>query len=488
MLTQAIRDVKNLNIQQFVGRVLAVEGLRVEASGPREALGLGAYARFGDRHGPRGELVGFQGENAIFLACDEFEGLRPGDPVFFSPSDAFVRISNHWLGRVVDAFGEAVDGGPPLIQGSQPRALKAAPPPAQSRARVSDPMALGVRALDAFAPCAVGQRMGLFAGSGVGKSTLMSMLARNAEADVIVIGLIGERGREVREFVEDTLGEEGLARSVIVSATSDEAAPRRRRAAWMTLAISEHFRDQGLRVLCLLDSVTRFAMAQREIGLAAGEPPTTKGYTPSVFAELPKLLERAGPGRIVPEGRPQGQITGLFTVLVDGDDHNEPVADAVRGILDGHIVMGRHIAERGRYPAVDILKSLSRLASQLYTPETLEIAKECRRLMSLYSDMEELVRIGAYARGSDPETDRAVELAPEFDRILSQPTNDNTPPEQTFAMLADVLNGGAGANVGAPPNPDATTQAALQSQTGERRGARPSPAQKASLAKQLSGR
>ena len=439
MLAQAIRDMKSIQNQKFSGRVTALEGLRIEAAGPVQALRLGAYARFGAPDGPRGELVGFEEGRAIFLACDDVDGIRPNATVFFSDHDAFVRVSNKWLGRVVDAFGHPVDGAGPLPEGRSARAIRALPPIAQSRARVHEGMALGVRALDVFAPCAQGQRMGLFAGSGVGKSTLMSMLARNAAADVVVIGLIGERGREVREFVEDTLGGAGLSRAVVISATSDEPAPRRRRAAWLTLAVAEHFRDQGKQVLCLLDSVTRFAMAQREIGLAAGEPPTTKGYTPSVFAELPKLLERAGPGAAVAAGRPQGQITGLFTVLVDGDDHNEPVADAVRGILDGHIVMDRKIADRGRYPAIDVLKSLSRLSSQLYEPYQSALARKARRMMSLYADMEELVRIGAYARGADPEVDEAVRLAPRFHDFLDQAVDDSTDPLDAFAALEKIL-------------------------------------------------
>jgi flagellum-specific ATP synthase len=267
----------------------------------------------------------------------------------------------------------------------------------------------------------------------------MSMLARNAEADVIVIGLIGERGREVREFVEDTLGLEGLKRSVIITATSDEAAPRRRRAAWLTLAVAEHFRDEGKKVVCFLDSVTRFAMAQREIGLAAGEPPTTRGYTPSVFAELPKLLERAGPGLTVAPGQSQGHITGLFTVLVDGDDHNEPVADAVRAILDGHITLSRAIAERGRFPSIDVLKSISRLTQILYTAEEKAIAAKARKLLALYANMEELVRIGAYARGADPEVDEAVRLWPKIDGFLAQETNVQVLPAQAFAELEALM-------------------------------------------------
>lgn len=439
MLASAIRDLKALEAVRHEGRVTALEGLRIEAAGPQQALRLGAAVRFGDENGPRGELVGFEGDRAILLACDPLDGLGPGAPVhFFSGLDT-VRPGDAWLGRVIDAFAEPLDGKGPLVSGLRQRLVRSIPPNAQARARVDQKMALGVKAIDVFAPCARGQRLGVFAGSGVGKSTIMSMLARGADADVIVIGLIGERGREVREFIEDTLGEDGLAKSVIVTATSDEAAPRRRRAAWMTLAIAEHFRDEGKQVVCFLDSVTRFAMAQREIGLAAGEPPTTRGYTPSVFAELPKLLERAGPGLTVPDGEPQGQITGLFTVLVDGDDHNEPISDAVRGTLDGHITLSRQIAERGRFPAVDVLKSISRLQNLLQTSQEKAIATRARRLISLYTNMEELVRIGAYAKGADPEVDEAVRLWPQIENFLSQDVHAVSNPEEAFAALAGIL-------------------------------------------------
>ena len=439
MLASAIRDIKALEPRQYEGRVTALEGLRIEAAGPQQALRLGASVRFGAVDGPRGELVGFEGDKAILLACDPLDGLGPGAPVYFMSGMDTIRPSEAWLGRVIDAFAEPLDGKGPLTQGLRPRLVRSTPPNAQARARVDQKITLGVKAIDVFAPCARGQRLGVFAGSGVGKSTIMSMLARGADADIIVIGLIGERGREVREFIEDTLGEDGLAKSVIVTATSDEAAPRRRRAAWLTMAVAEHFRDEGKQVVCFLDSVTRFAMAQREIGLAAGEPPTTRGYTPSVFAELPKLLERAGPGLTVAEGEPQGQITGLFTVLVDGDDHNEPVADAVRAILDGHITLSRQIAERGRFPAVDVLKSISRLQNQLQTPQEKAIAIRARRLISLYSNMEELVRIGAYARGADPEVDEAVRLWPLIETFLSQDVHDVSNPEEAFTALANIL-------------------------------------------------
>src|SRR5580698_3305034 len=296
------------------------------------------------------------------------EGVAPGAEIRIRPEGSTVRPTRQWLGRIVNAFGEPIDGRGPLPQGLAAYPLRAAPPAAHSRGRVGERLSTGVRAMDVFTTLCRGQRMGIFAGSGVGKSVLLSMLAKGAQCDAVVVGLIGERGREVREFIEETLGEEGLRRAVVVVATSDEPALKRRQAAYVTLAIAEFMRDQDQEVLCLMDSVTRFAMAQREIGLAAGEPPTTKGYTPTVFSELPKLLERAGPGPVRPDGTAAGPITGLFTVLVDGDDHNEPIADAVRGILDGHIVMERAIAERGRFPAINVLKSISRTMPACQTP------------------------------------------------------------------------------------------------------------------------
>ena len=355
LLSRITADIDALDPRRFEGRVTGLSGFLVEATGPQEALALGARATIHGSQTTRGEIVGFRGDRALLAPYDSIEAIRPGARVTLEGSAPMVRPSRAWLGRVIDCFGQPVDGAGPLPQGLKPRLVRAAPPSAHGRARVGDRLDVGVRCLNMFAALCRGQRMGVFAGSGVGKSVLMSMLARGAKADVIVIGLVGERGREVKEFIEDTLGEEGRARSVVVVATSDEAAARRRLAPHMACAVAEHFRDEGLDVLLLVDSVTRLAMAQREIGLSVGEPPTTKGYTPSVFAELPKLLERAGPGH---EGE-KGSITALFTVLVDGDDHNEPIADAVRGILDGHIVMERSIAERGRYPAVNVLKSIS---------------------------------------------------------------------------------------------------------------------------------
>jgi flagellum-specific ATP synthase len=316
-----------------------------------------------------------------------------------------------------------------------PYPLRQQPLAAHDRARVGEPLDMGVRSLNAFTTICEGQRMGIFAGSGVGKSVLMSMLARNATVDVSVIGLVGERGREVQEFVIDYLGEAGLRKAVVVVATSDEAALMRRQAAYLTLALAEYFRDQGQRVLCMMDSLTRFAQAQREIGLSIGEPPTAKGYPPTVFTELPRLLERAGPGLTN-----SGSVTGLFTVLVEGDDHNEPIADAVRGILDGHIVMERAIAERGRYPAVNVLRSISRTMPGCVPVQVRPVLQQAREFMSVFSDMEELIRLGAYRKGSDPKVDRAIALYPAFEAFLAQQREERTSIADGYQLLEAILD------------------------------------------------
>ena len=429
---------------QVFGRVVAVRGLLIEVAGPVGAMQLGGRLDIGiDPRGAGGEgavvpceVIGFSGDRALALPFGTLDGVRRGCPAQVRPEAGGVRPTDAWLGRVMDALGRPVDGLGALPQGPALYPFRADPPPAHARRRVGEPLDLGVRAINTFLTTCRGQRMGIFAGSGVGKSVLLSMLARYTGADVAVIGLVGERGREVQEFLQDDLGPQGLARSVVVVATSDEPALMRRNAAYLTLSIAEHFRDQGASVLCMIDSITRFAMAQRDIGLAAGEPPTAKGYTPTVFNELPRLLERAGPGT------GEGAITGLFTVLVEGDDHNEPVADAVRGILDGHIVMERGIAERGRYPAINVLKSVSRTMPRACDPAYWPVVRRARQVLATYSDMEELIRLGAYRQGSSPEVDEAIALMPQLDAFLGQAKDEATPIPEAYQRLAGIVGPG----------------------------------------------
>lgn len=434
-LARLASDIEALDPRRYEGRVTGLTGALIEVSGPMEALALGARATVIGAANARAEIVGFRGDRALLAPYDSIEAIRPGYRVRLEGGAPVVRPTRAWLGRVIDCFGQPVDGGAPLPQGVQQMLVRAPPPSAHGRARVGGRLDTGVRAINLFSALCRGQRMGVFSGSGVGKSVLMSMLARGAGVDVIVIGMVGERGREVKEFIEDTLGEEGRWRSVVVVATSDESAARRRLAPHMASAVAEYFRNQGLDVLLLIDSVTRFAMAQREIGLSVGEPPTTKGYTPSVFAELPKLLERAGPGG----ENEQGSITALFTVLVDGDDHNEPIADAVRGILDGHIVMERAIAERGRYPAINVLKSISRLMPMCHNAQENALIAQARASLSLYAEMEELIRIGAYKAGADAEVDQAIRVRPALEAVLAQGRDERMAIKQAFAMLAKAL-------------------------------------------------
>ena len=417
------------------GRVTAIQGMLVEVAGIQHALAIGGRCEIEARDGRvvPAEVVGFRDRKALMLAYGALEGIGLGCEVEVSREEARIFPCDAWLGRIVNALGQPIDGEGALPQGSAGIPFKNNAPPAQSRRRIGDKIDLGVRGINTFLTCCRGQRMGIFSGSGVGKSTLLSMMARYTSADVIVIGLVGERGREVQEFIEDDLGPEGLKRAVVVVATSDEPAVMRRQAAYTTLSICEYFRDQGLDVLCLMDSVTRFAMAQREIGLSAGEPPTSKGYPPTTFSELAKLLERAGPGV------EQGSITGLFSVLVEGDDHNEPISDAVRGIIDGHIVLDRQIAERGRYPAINILRSVSRTMPDCNTAEQNQLVSNAKKLVSAYENMAELIRLGAYRKGSDPEIDRAIELYPGIENFISQNKGDPTDLETGYKKLAKVL-------------------------------------------------
>jgi flagellum-specific ATP synthase len=433
-LAEQIGDIDGVNIY---GRVVGVRGLMVEVAGPIHAMSVGAriVVETGAARPIPCEVIGFSGSNAVVMPFAGLEGVRRGCRAVIANASNQVRPCEGWLGRVLNAMGEPIDGKGPLEQGASPMPFRNTPPPAHARKRVGNPLDLGVRALNTFLTCCRGQRLGIFSGSGVGKSVLLSMLARNVDAAISVIGLVGERGREVQEFLQDDLGEEGLARSVVVVATSDEPALMRRQAAYLTLAIAEYFRDEGKDVLCLMDSVTRFAMAQREIGLSAGEPPTAKGYTPTVFTELPKLLERAGPGTN------DGTITGIFTVLVDGDDHNEPIADAVRGILDGHVVMERAIAERGRYPAINVLKSVSRTMPKSADPAYLPVITEAKRVMATYADMEELIRLGAYRPGSSEEVDAAIKLHEPLEAFLGQAKDEVTHLGEGYERLARILKG-----------------------------------------------
>jgi flagellum-specific ATP synthase len=417
------------------GRVVGVRGLMVEVAGPIHVMSVGARVVIETGHSPHipCEVIGFSGDNALLMPFGALEGVRRGCRAIVSTATAVMRPSSGWLGRVVNAMGDPIDDKGPLPAGPAPYAFRNSPPPAHARRRVGAPLDLGVRAINTFITCCRGQRMGIFSGSGVGKSVLLSMLARNVVADVSVIGLVGERGREVQEFLQDDLGEEGLKRSVVVVATSDEPALMRRQAGYLTLAIAEYFRDVGKDVLVLMDSVTRFAVAQREIGLSAGEPPTAKGYTPTVFTELPRLLERAGPGT------GEGTITGMFSVLVEGDDHNEPVADAVRAILDGHIVMERQIAERGRYPAINVLRSISRTMPRAANPTYLQALVQARQVMATYADMEELIRLGAYRAGSSPEVDEAIRLHGPLEEFLAQAKDESSTLEQGYQRLEQIL-------------------------------------------------
>ncbi|HEY4040306.1 MAG TPA: FliI/YscN family ATPase [Rhodopila sp.] len=422
------------------GLVAEVEGLTGLA-----AVGDRLELRTRDQRCILAEVIGFRDAALQAMAFGSLEGLAHGSQAYLQGSEhSTLDVAPSWLGRVIDPLGDPLDGKGILFGGSSGRMTRVAPPDATSRARVGQRLDVGVRALNCFATCRQGQRLGLFAGSGVGKSTLLSMLTLGTECDVVVLALVGERGREVREFIETDLGPDGIARAVVVVATSDAPPLMRRQCAYTAMTIAEHFCDQGQSVLLLMDSVTRFCLALREIGLSLGEPPATRGYPPSVFAELPRLLERAGPGRLRPDGS-AGQITGLFTVLVEGDDHNEPVADAVRGILDGHIIMDRRIAEAGRYPAIDVMRSLSRLASSCLDQAQTETVAQARRIMALHGEMADMVRLGAYRTGTDPAVDEALRLTPYLEDFLRQAKGDRSGFAESFERLNGALSGLHGA-------------------------------------------
>ena len=431
------------------GRVTSVSALSAEVDGLSGQVAIGDRLKLIARDGGQisAEIVGFRGGRARAQAFGDLNGLGVGAPALIrlgsgsEPTTSQLRVGDGWLGRVVDPLGTPLDGLGSLGEGVA-CSVRADPPQAAQRSRLGERVSLGVRALDLFATCRSGQRLGLFAGSGVGKSTMMAMMAQQADCDVIVFALVGERGRELREFIEDDLGPGGLARSAVIVATSDQPPLMRREAAYAAMTVAEYFRDQGKSVLLLMDSVTRFCLALREIGLAAGEPPATRGYPPSVFAELPRLLERAGPG---PDNGKAGHITAIFTVLVEGDDHNEPVADAVRGILDGHVVLDRRIGERGRYPAVDVLRSLSRTVPGCLQADERVAVRRAREMLATQAELADLVRLGAYQPGNDAAADEALELAPQVEALLTQGRGEGSTLDDAFEKLKVIVGDGNGA-------------------------------------------
>jgi len=412
------------------GRVSKIVGLMVEAAGPRASVG--EYCHIITRNGRElpAEVVGFRDSTTLLMPLGELEGIAPGDHVLPQRQKLTVPVGPGLLGRILDGLGQPLDGRPLLTETAYP--LQNKPPNALLRPRIRDALSVGVRAIDGILTIGLGQRMGIFAGSGVGKSILLGMIARNTVADVNVIALVGERGRELRDFIEKDLGSEGLARSVIIVATSDQPALVRLKAAFTATAIAEYFRDRGENVLLMMDSVTRFAMAQREVGLTVGEPPATRGYPPSVFALLPKLLERSGMAE-------NGSITGIYTVLVDGDDQNEPIADSVRGILDGHIVLTRELAMQNNYPAIDILQSVSRVMNDVISQEHQELAGIVREHISVYRDAKDLIDIGAYTPGSNPKIDAAIAHMDNILAFTRQGVDEHAKFEEMLKQLKEII-------------------------------------------------
>ncbi|MFJ1446784.1 flagellar protein export ATPase FliI [Bacillus sp. FSL K6-1012] len=433
MKTQSLIDcIEMTDSYKRYGKVKRVIGLMIESKGPASSIGdlCLIYAKGQSGKVIKAEVVGFQEENILLMPYLEAASIAPGSIVEATGESLRVKVGAGLIGQVIDAFGEPLDGKL-LPKGLAPVSTEQPPPNPMKRPPIREKMGVGVRSIDSLLTVGKGQRIGIFAGSGVGKSTLMGMIAKQTEADLNVIALVGERGREVREFIEKDLGAEGLKRSIVVVATSDQPALTRLKAAYTATAIAEYFRDKGQNVMFMMDSVTRVAMAQREIGLAAGEPPTTKGYTPSVFAILPRLLERTGANE-------HGTITAFYTVLVDGDDMNEPIADTVRGILDGHIVLDRALANKGQFPAVNVLKSISRVMSNISTKQHLDAANKFRELLSTYQNSEDLINIGAYKRGSSREIDEAIQFYPQLIQFLKQGTEESASLEESIAALTSL--------------------------------------------------
>jgi len=428
-----IHRINERRFIKYIGNITKVTGLTIESNGPIASIGELCYIYpHNKKEHILAEVVGFRDDNVLLMPLGDMNGIAPGSKVIASGKTLKVPVGEELVGRVLDGLGNPIDGL------GQLKTLKTyevsnTPPNPLERKMITTPLSLGVKSIDGLLTCGKGQRIGIFAGSGVGKSTLMGMIARNSSADVNVIGLIGERGREVREFIQKDLKEEGLKRSVLVVVTSDQPALIRVKGALVTTAIAEYFRDLGLDVMLLMDSVTRFAMAQREVGLAIGEPPVTRGFTPSVFAMLPKLLERSGTSN-------KGSITGLYTVLVDGDDLNEPITDAVRGILDGHIVLSRKLANQNHYPAIDVLASVSRVMSSIVSKEHLSMAKEIKNAMAVYKESEDLINIGAYKRGTNRNIDKAIDIKEDIDNMLKQETMASYSFEETISIMKDIVS------------------------------------------------
>jgi len=428
------RTIKDIDPLVTYGKISGVIGLLAEGHNPGTSIGEMCRIYPDGNGGTIGaEVVGFRNEKVLLMPLANLDGVGPGCRILSTGKKSNVKVGHNLLGRVIDGLGNPVDDGGP-IESEDEYPIYADPINPLKRGRITKPIDLGIRAINGLFSCGSGQRMGIFSGSGVGKSVLLGMIARNTRADVSVIGLVGERGREVREFIENSLGEEGLARSVVVAATSDMHPLIRMRAAYVATAISEYFRDQGMNVLLMVDSLTRFAMAQREVGLSIGEPPTTKGYTPSVFSLMPKLLERAGSIESC------GSITGLYTVLVEGDDFNEPIADAARSILDGHITLSRELASKNHYPAIDVLESISRLMIDLVDDKHRKRANDIINIIATYKKAEDLINIGAYVEGSNPEIDNAIKMTGSVNSFLKQDIDEKVGFEESKEQLLALFD------------------------------------------------
>ncbi len=423
--------INRTNTVRMSGRITKVVGLVLESEGPKAPIGQVCSLRNkAGREISKSEIVGFKDNRILSMILGELDEISPGTQIVAEGESLSVNVGDALLGRILDGLGNPIDGGKAIAAESR-RSIYASPPNPLQRKRITHPISTGIRAIDGMLTLGKGQRIGIFSGSGVGKSTLIGMIARNTSADINVIALIGERGREVKEFIEKDLGEKGLQRSIVIVATSDAPPLVRVKAALVATTISEYFRDRGLDVMLMMDSATRLAMAQREVGLTIGEPPTSKGYTPSVFSILQKTMERAGMSE-------SGSITGMYTVLVEGDDLNEPVSDAARGILDGHIVLSRKLASMGHYPAIDILESISRVRGDVISDEHYEAALQVQELMATYHEAEDLISVGAYQKGSNPRIDRAIEKMDSINSFLKQRVHESATLEETVQELREI--------------------------------------------------